>query len=101
MVMILLYLYQTPIISTSEAISNVEEYLQNPPKELGESISNLDIEENSLVNSGAYLHEKSGYWNKLMNRQQWEVVVAINGNELTAVIDAYTGELIEFIGPLN
>ena len=101
MAMIFLYIYQSPIMSTGDAIVNAEKHLQNPPKEWRKSISNADLKEISIENSSVFLNQKSGYWNELTNRKQWEVTIKYNGSEPTVVIDAYTGEFIDLYGPLN
>lgn len=101
MAMIFLYLYQSPIMSTDEAIINVQKHLQSPPKERGKSISYVDLKETPIENVSASLKQKNGFWNELTNEKQWEVTVRYNGNEPTVVIDAYTGEFIHLYGPLN
>ena len=102
MAMIFLYIYQSPIMSTGDAIVNAEKHLQNPPKEWRKSISNADLKEISIENISVFLNQKSGYWNELTNRKQWEVTIKYNGSsEPTVVIDAYTGEFIDLYGPLN
>ena len=99
--MIFLYLYQSPILSTGEAIFSAEKHLQSPPEEWGKSISYVDLKETPIENVSAFLNQKNGFWNKLTNRKQWEVTVSYNGIEPTVVIDAYTGEFIDLYGSLN
>jgi len=101
MAMIFLYLYQSPVMSTGEAITSAEKHLQNPPKEWRKSISNVDLKGNPIENVSAFLNQKNGFWNELTNRKQWEVTIKYNGIEPTVVIDAYTGKFIDLYGPLN
>ena len=60
-----------------------------------------DLKEISIENISVFLNQKSGYWNELTNRKQWEVTIKYNGSEPTVIIDAYTGEFIDLYGPLN
>ena len=101
MAMGFLYLYQSPIMSTGEAIIHAEKHLQNPPNEWRKSISNVDLKEIPIENVSAFLKQKKGFWNELTNRKQWEVTIKYNGIEPTVIIDAYTGEFIDLYGPLN
>lgn len=36
-----------------------------------------------------------------MNKMKWEVTMKYTGQELTIVMDVYTGEFINLYGPLN
>ena len=101
MAMIFLYLYQSPIMSTGDAIVKAEKHLQNPPKEWRKSISYVDIKEIPIENVSVSLNKKSGFWNDLTNRKQWEVTIKYDGSKPTVVIDAYTGDFIDLYGPLN
>ncbi|MFZ0447522.1 MAG: PepSY domain-containing protein [Bacillus sp. (in: firmicutes)] len=101
MAMSFLYIYQSPIMSTGDAIVSAEKHLQNPPKEWRKSTSNADLKEIPIANSSVFLNQKSGFWNELTNRKQWEVTIKYNGSEPTIVIDAYTGKFIDLYGPLN
>ena len=101
MAMIFLYQYQSPIMSTGEAIFSAEKHLQSPPKEWEKSISYVNLKELPIENVSAFLNQKNGFWNKLTNKKQWEVTVKYNGIEPTVVIDAYTGKFIDLYGPLN
>ncbi|MFJ5791184.1 hypothetical protein ACIQXW_01620 [Lysinibacillus sp. NPDC097162] len=101
MAMIFLYIYQSHIMSTVEAISSAERYLQKPPEEWSKSISYVDLNEIPIENIRATLNQKSGFWNQLTNRMQWEVTIKYNGIEPTIVMDAYTGSFIDIYGPLN
>ncbi|MFS0688989.1 hypothetical protein AB1K89_07085 [Sporosarcina sp. 179-K 8C2 HS] len=53
MAMMFLYIYQSPIMSTVEEITNAERYLQNPPKEWSKSISYVDLKEIPIENVSA------------------------------------------------
>ncbi len=97
--MIFLYLYQLPTLMTIEAIYSAERYLQNPPKELSKSISYLDLKEVPEENVSAVLNQRSGFWNQLTNRMQWEVTIKYNDIQPTVVIDANTGKYIDIYGP--
>lgn len=96
-----LYLYQSPIMSTGEAIISAEKHLQNPPDEWRNLNLNVDLQGIQIENISAFLKQKKGFWNELTNRKQWEVTIKYNGIEPTVVIDAYTGEFIDLYGPLN
>ena len=101
MTMIFLYLYQAPIMSTGEAILSAEKHLQSPPEEWEKSISYVDLKQIPIENVSAFLNQKTGFWNKLTNKKQWEVTVKYNGIQPTIVIDAYSGEFIDLYGSLN
>ncbi|KOS66286.1 hypothetical protein AEA09_18900 [Lysinibacillus contaminans] len=101
MVMIILYQYKSPIMSTEEAIISIEKHLQNPPKESRKSISYVVLKEIPIENISTFLNQKNGFLNELTNRKQWEVTVKYNGIEPTVVIDAHTGDFIDLYGPLN
>lgn len=101
MAMIFLYSYQSPIMSTGEAIASAEKHLQNPPKEWEKSFSSFDWNEIPLENISASLNQKNDFWSNLTNRMTWEVTIKNNGQEPTVVIDAYTGKFIDIYGPLN
>ena len=59
--MIFLYLYQSPIMSTGDAIVSAEKHLKNPPKEWRKSISNVDLKEIPIGNISVFLNQKSGF----------------------------------------
>ncbi len=99
--MIFLYQYQSPIMSTGEAIIQAEEYLQHPPKEWKNSISYIDLKEIPSGNINTSLKPKNGFWNELTNKKQWEVTIKYNGTQPTIIMDAYTGKFINLSGPLN
>ncbi|MDF2066518.1 PepSY domain-containing protein [Bacillus sp. Cr_A10] len=101
LVMFFLYFYQSPIISTGEAINKAEKYLLNPPEEWRKSISFNGLEEIPPENISVNLTPKHGYWNEMTNKMKWEVTIKYTGQESTIVMDAYTGELINLYGPLN
>ncbi|MFJ7648646.1 hypothetical protein ACIQ1H_13985 [Lysinibacillus sp. NPDC097279] len=100
-IMIFLYIYKSPIMSSGEAIIKAEEILQNPPKEWRNTISYLDLKEIQMDNINVFLYPKNGLLNELTNRKQWEVRIEYNGIEPTVVIDAHTGSLINIYGPMN
>ncbi|WP_431026716.1 PepSY domain-containing protein [Lysinibacillus sp. LZ02] len=98
MIMLFLYMYQFPIISSEEAIKYAENVLNNPPEEWQTSIV---YKGTSLENITTYLTEKSGFWNELTNQTQWEVTIKYNGGESTVVIDAYNGDFVDLYGSFN
>ncbi|WP_342568099.1 hypothetical protein MKY09_08875 [Psychrobacillus sp. FSL K6-4046] len=100
-IMFFLYFYQSPIITSGEAINNAEKYLLNPPEEWKNSISFNGLEEVPPENISVYLTPKPGYWNEIMNNMNWEVTFKYNVQESTIVMDAYTGEFINLYGPLG
>ncbi len=91
LVMFFLYFYQSPTISTGEAINNAEKYLLNPPEEWENSISFNGLDEIPPENISIYLIQKHGYCNEITNKMQWEVTIKYNGQESTIVMDTYTG----------
>ena len=101
LVMFFLYFYQSPTISTGEAINNAEKYLLNPPEEWKNSISFNGLDEIPPENISIYLIQKHGYWNEITNKMQWEVTIKYNGQESTIVMDTYTGKFIKLYGPLS
>ncbi|KQL34413.1 hypothetical protein [Psychrobacillus sp. FJAT-21963] len=101
LLMFFLYFYQSPIISTGEAINNAEKYLLNPPEEWKNAISFNGLDEISPENISVNLIPKQGYWNEITNKMKWEVTIKYTGQESTIVMDAYTGEFINLYGPLN
>jgi hypothetical protein len=101
MAMVSLYFYQSPMMSTWEAVMSVEKHLQNPPEEWGNSIPPIDVKEIPIENINAVLSQQGGFWNQLTNRMQWEVTVKYSGIEPTVVMDAYNGKLINIYGPLH
>lgn len=101
LIMSFLYFYQSPILSTGEVINKAEKYFLNPPEEWKNSISFNDLEEIPPENISVNLAQKQGYWNEITNNMKWEVTIKYTGQELTIVMDAYTGEFINLYGPLN
>ena len=101
LVMIFIYSYQSPIISSGEAINKAEIYLLNPPVEWENSISFNGLEGIPPENIGVNLTQKPGFWNGIANKMKWEVTIKYTGQESTIVMDAYTGEFIDLYGPLN
>lgn len=97
--MTFLYLYQSPIMNTVEAIIKAEKHLQNPPEEWAKSIPNVDLKKVPIENVSAVLQQKGGFWNQLTNRMQWEVTIKYSGIQPTVVMDAYTGKFIDIYGP--
>ena len=95
-----LYLYQAPVMSTDEAIIKAEGHLKNPPEEWKE-ISNVDFKENPPDEISTSLNQKDGLWNRITNRNQWEVTIKFSGAEPTVIMDAYTGKIIDIYGSLN
>lgn len=101
MLMIFLFQYQAPIISTDQVMNSMEKQLNDPPKEWGNSISIDDLKEITSGNIRFNLSQKKGLWNELTNKKQWEIQIEYNGISSTFIIDAYTGKNIDIYGPLN
>lgn len=101
LIMFFLYFYQSPTISTGEAINNAEKYFLNPPVQWKNSISFSGLEEIPPENISVNLTSKQGYWNEITNKMKWEVTIKHTGQELTIVMDAYNGEFMELYGILN
>ena len=95
-----LYFYKSPILSTEAALINAEKYLLNPSEEWGTiSFDGLKgiPEEDIHVN----LFGKSGFWNELFNRMQWEVTIKSPEMNATIVMDAHSGNFIGLFGGVN
>ena len=96
-----LYFYQIPIMSTSEATIKAVGHLQTPPEELKVSIPYVELRDIPPENINVHLEKKNGFFNKLTNRQQWEITIKYQGIEPTVVMDAYSGKYIDIYGPVN
>jgi hypothetical protein len=101
MVLLFLYNYQKPILTTEEAVVQAYIHLKNPPK--GVEIEKIEMELRDIPASNIELklHSKAGSFNEFFNRRQWEVTVAYRDLKPTIVMDASTGKLLEITGPLN
>jgi len=98
--MCFLYFYKSPILSVDEALIKTEQYLLNPSEEWGTiSFDGLEgiPEEDIIVN----LFPKSGFWNELFNRMQWEVTIESPEMNATLVIDAHSGNFIGIFGAFS
>jgi len=84
---------------TWEAVISAEKHLQNPPQEFSKSIPRINLEDIPVENISTVLNQKSGSWNQLTNRMQWEVTIKYSGIQPTVVMDAYTGKFIDIYGP--
>ena len=101
MVLVSLYYYKSPIMSSGEAIISIEEYLKNPPQEWGNSMTPANLEDIPMESISAVLNRRTGFLNELTNRKQWEITVKYNGIEPTFVIDAHTGDFLDLYGPFS
>ncbi|MBB5181550.1 hypothetical protein HNQ44_003015 [Planomicrobium koreense] len=100
-VILLLYTYQKPIMTTEEAIVQAYNHLNDPSQGVG--IEEIEIELGDIpANSiNLKLHSKEGLLNEFFNMRQWVVTVKYQNLRPTVVMDAYTGKLLEISGPLN
>lgn len=98
LIMVFLYMYQLPIISSGEAVTYAENILENPPEEWSRSIK---YNEGTWENINTNLIAKSGFFNKITNKREWEVTIKTVESEYTIVIDAYSGEFIDLFGAFN
>lgn len=48
-----------------------------------------------------HLFERTGFWNKLFNRMQWEVTIKAPEMNATIMIDAHNGEFINLVGAFS
>lgn len=94
------YFYKSPILSADAALINAEKYLLHPSEEWG-TISFNGLEEIPEENIRVNLSQKLGFWNKLFNRMQWEVTIKAPEMNATIVIDAHSGNFIDFVGAFN
>ena len=96
-----IYFYKSPVLSSDAALIYAENYLLKPNEEdwgMGSFIGLEGIpEENISVN----LSQKSGFWNELLNRMQWEVSIKSPEMNSTIVLDAHTGKFIGFFGAFS
>ncbi len=101
-IMVFLFEHQKPVLSTSEAVIQTVKCLNDPPGDLGIQPMNIKVE--SLTSehiSKTHLVEKSGLWNNITNRREWEITLHFNGKHTTVIVDAYTGECVSVYGPLS
>lgn len=101
LIMIFLYSYQKPIISSEKAIASAKLYLQNQEEAMSKSLEKFDWTNTPSENISVSLNQKYDFWSKLTNKVDWEVRINYQGQEPTVIINAYTGKLIEIYGPLN
>lgn len=92
-----LYFYKSPILSSNEAIINVEQYLLNPAEEWGR-ISFDGLEEIPEENIQAHLFPKPGFLNELFNKMQWEITIKSSEMHVTVIIDGHNGDFIGIFG---
>lgn len=93
--------YETNILTTDEAIKYAEEYLQSPPPEWENSLTFVGFDENFGGDIELALIESNGNLNKIRNKKEWEITVIDNDMEVTVVMDAHSGDLLDIYGPLQ
>ncbi|MCA0969302.1 hypothetical protein LCM20_01705 [Halobacillus litoralis] len=93
------YLYQKPIMTTSDAVEKTVECLNNPPERLGISGRNYTLKDIESVQT--YLTAKEGLLGKRINEREWKVTITFEGSEATVDLNAYNGECLKVGGPLS
>ncbi|WP_432355826.1 hypothetical protein [Sporosarcina sp. A2] len=95
------YAYQTPILDTNVAIEQAKKHLVTPPKEWQASFPK---EEDGIVAwevNKSVLTKRQGFWNGFTNKRNWEVTLVLEGSQVTLVMNATTGKLLDIYGSLN
>ena len=94
-------LYESNILTSDEAIKYAEEYLQSPPPEWENSLTFVGFDENFGGDIELALIESNGSLNEIRNKKEWKITVIDIDMEVTVVMDAHTGGLIDIYGPLH
>lgn len=101
-IFLVVFYYQSPVLTSGEAVLLAVDYLQNPPEEYGNHLESFQqIEDIQYELYRAQLLPKQGFVAELLNHRQWEVTIYYDGMEPTVVMDAITGEFLTIYGPLN
>ncbi|MFN7252388.1 MAG: hypothetical protein ACK4M9_16645 [Anaerobacillus sp.] len=95
------YEYQKPIMNSGEAMISAVDCINNPPDKMGIFADNIEIETIPNENIYTYLSQQDGFYNKLMNKQKWEINLKYGDKAPTVVINAYSGKCINVYGPVN
>lgn len=93
--------YESKILTSDEAIKYAEKYLQSPPPEWENSLTFVGFDENFGGDIKLALIESNGVLNKIRNKKEWEITVIDNAMEITVVMNAHSGELLDIYGPLQ
>lgn len=93
--------YESNILTSDEAIKYAEKYLQSPLPEWENSLTFVGFDENFVGDIELALIESNGGLNKIRNKKEWEITVIDNAMEITVVMDAHSGELLDIYGPLQ
>lgn len=96
-----LYLHQSPILKTGEAIVTANEHLSNLPDEYDSQITAFELKDIPEENITAALYRMDGFWNEIFNRSEWQVTIRSDETEVWIVLDAHNGEFIKMSGTLN
>lgn len=102
-IILALYQYQKPLLSTEEAIVQAYEHLKSLPSSLEVTLPPVPIELDEIPaeNISLSLRQQEGFLNELFNNQQWEVTISYGDVIPTIIMDAVTGEALGISGPLN
>ncbi|MBD7908428.1 PepSY domain-containing protein [Sporosarcina gallistercoris] len=95
------YSYQKPIIETNQAIHQAKQYLVAPPEEWKVSFSKVEDEIVPWEVNRTELTKQQGFFWGLMNKRKWEVEFKYESQQVTVLLNAYTGEFVGIYGPLN
>lgn len=95
--------YHRPILASWEAQEKAYEHLKYRAEEwgLGTYWRDIDIQEFVGHDLDTILQSDGGILTRLTNGRHWYVTIIDSGRHITVVLDAYTGKLIDFFGPLN
>lgn len=96
-----IYFYNSPVLSSDAALFHAEKYLLNPNEEEWGTVIFNGLEGIPEENIGVNLSQKSGFWNELLNRMQWEVSIKSPEMNSTIVLDAHTGKFIGYFGAFS
>lgn len=95
--------YHRPILASWEAHEKAYEHLKYRAEEwgLGTYWRDIDIQEFVGCDLDTVLQSDGGILTRLTNGRHWHVTITDSERHITVVLDAYTGKLIDFLGPLN
>jgi len=95
--------YHRPILNSWEAHEKAYEHLKYRAEEwgLGTYWRDIDIEELEQKELSTVLWSEGGILGGVTNRRFWYVTIIDSERHITVVLNAHTGKLIDFFGPLN
>ncbi|MDR6550184.1 hypothetical protein [Paenibacillus qinlingensis] len=88
--LIAIYQFQRPILTEESAVNKAKEYLQIINTNMKENIQTQKLPDYCVL-------RKDTFWNKMIGNRQWTVMIDGYGVD----IQAYKGEFIQMVGPLD